>query len=166
MHDALFRNRFRISSTRLPGWDYSRGGTYCVTICTLGRVCWFGEVVEGEMVLSDLGKIVAEEWVEMARRRRYLNLDAWVVMPNHLHGILHFDQPRVNGKPRLLGQVIGLFKAACTSRIWDTGALEFSWQERFFDQIIRSEDALLRFRKYIQENPARWEKDKHHPQAP
>lgn len=65
----LYRNKYRISSTRLPGWDYGRGGVYCVTICTQRRICWFGDITDGKMVLSDAGNIVAEEWEEMARRR-------------------------------------------------------------------------------------------------
>ncbi len=166
MGDILYRNRFRIPSTRLPGWDYGGGGIYCVTICTQGRICWFGEIAEGEMDLSDLGEIVAEEWMEMARRRPHVDLDAWIVMPNHFHGILSLQPPRLDGRPTPLGEAIGHFKGACTSRIWAGGQRDFDWQPRFFDQIIRSEDTLLQFRRYIQENPLRWEKDRHHPKAP
>jgi len=163
MSDILFRNRFRIPSTRLPGWDYGRGGTYCVTICTLNRICWLGEVTGEEMVPSDLGEIVAEEWLEMARRRSHVELDAWVVMPNHMHGILYLQPPRFNERPKSLGEAIGHFKGACTSRIWASGQREFAWQPRFFAQIVRSEETLLWFRKYILENPQRWEDDRHHP---
>jgi putative transposase len=165
MSDLLFRNRYRIPSTRLPGWDYGKGGVYCVTICTHERICWFGEVAEGKMILSDLGTIVAEEWIEMARRRPYITLDAWVVMPNHVHGILRIERPRLNGGPRPLGEAIGHFKGACSSRIWTAGEREFAWQPRFFDQIVRDEETLLKFRRYIEENPLRWEKDRNHPKA-
>jgi putative transposase len=163
MSDILFRNRFRIPSTRLPGWDYGRGGAYCVTICTRERICWLGEVTNGEMVRSDLGEIVAEEWLEMVRRRPHADLDVWVVMPNHFHGILHLQPSRFHQRPATLGEAIGHFKGACSQRIWASGRREFAWQPRYFDQIIRSEEVLLRFRKYILENPLRWEKDRHHP---
>ena len=166
MNDILYRNRFRIPSARLKGWDYGRGGTYCVTICTLGRVCWFGEITEGKMVPSDLGAIVAEEWLETARRRSFVELDTWTVMPNHFHGILHIEPPRVDARPRSLGEIIGHFKGACTERIWAGGRREFRWQSRFYDQVIDSDDMLLRFRRYILENPLHWEKDRHHPKAP
>ncbi|HEX5719674.1 MAG TPA: transposase, partial [Thermoanaerobaculia bacterium] len=165
MSDILYRNRFRIPSTRLLGWDYSRGGTYCVTICTRDRVCWLGEISEGRMVLSGPGDIVSEEWEEMARRRPQVDLDAWIVMPNHIHGIVCLDPPRLNGRPTPLGEMIGQFKAACSRRIWGTGQRDFAWQPRFYDQIIRSDDVLQRFRRYIVENPLRWEDDKHHPNA-
>jgi putative transposase len=118
------------------------------------------------MVLSNLGSIVAEEWMEMAERRPHVSLDAWVVMPNHFHGILHIDQPGLNERPRPLGEIIGHFKGACTGRIWGDGSREFAWQSRFFDQIVRDEETLLKFRRYILENPLRWEKDRHHPKAP
>jgi putative transposase len=118
------------------------------------------------MVPSDLGGIVAEEWLEMARRRPFVDLDAWIVMPNHFHGILCLNLPRLTGRPQPLGEVIGHFKAGCTRRIWASGRREFVWQERFFDQIIRDEEMLMRFRQYILDNPRRWERDRHHPKAP
>src|SRR5262245_37324964 len=166
MSDILYRNRFRIPSARLPGWDYGRGGAYGVTICTRNRVCWLGEISEARMALSDLGEIVAEEWLEMARRRPHVALDAWIVMPNHFHGIVCLDPPRFNGRPTPLGEVIGQFKAACTRRSWASGQRDFAWQPRFYDQIIRSDDALQNIRRYIQENPLRWQEDRHHPDAP
>jgi len=165
MSDILYRNRFRIPSTRLLGWDYSRGGTYCVTICTQDRVCSLGEISEGSMVLSGLGDIVTEEWEEMALRRPHVDLDAWIVMPNHFHGIVCLDPPRLNGRSAPLGEMIGQFKAACTRRIWAMGRQDFAWQPRFYDQIIRSDDVLQRYRRYIVENPVRWEEDRHHPNA-
>jgi putative transposase len=159
----LYRNRYRVSSARLQGWDYGRGGAYCVTICTRNRVCCLGEIADGLSLPSDLGQIVAEEWIETARRRPYLKLDAWIVMPNHFHGILFIEPPPLNEAPRPLGVIIGQFKGACTRRIWAMCRRDFDWQERFYDQIIPDEETLLRFRRYIQENPRRWKKDKHHP---
>jgi putative transposase len=115
------------------------------------------------MGLSELGQIVAEEWVEMARRRPSVALDAWIVMPNHFHGILCIDPPRLTERPLPLGEVVGHFKGACTRRIRATGRRDFAWQARFFDQIIEDEGMLVRFRRYILENPLHWEKDRHHP---
>ena len=115
------------------------------------------------MIPSTDGQIVGEEWEETARRRPYLHLDAWVVMPNHFHGILFIEPPSLGGRPRPLGSIIGLFKGACSSRIWAEGRRDFAWQDRFFDQIIQDEETLIRFRKYIVENPLQWDRDKHHP---
>jgi REP element-mobilizing transposase RayT len=165
MHSLRFRGKYRIPSSRLPGWDYGRGGTYCVTICTRERICWFGGIEKGTMVLSSLGNVVAEEWTEMAHRRPFLQLDNWVVMPNHFHGLLNIDRPSSHEGPHLLGEAIGHFKGACTRRIWDSGQRDFAWQPRYFDQIVRDEETLVKFRRYILENPLRWERDRHHPDA-
>ena len=87
MH-GLFKDKFRIPSARLPKWDYTRAAGYFVTLCTKGSVHSFGDVVEGEMILSPMGRIVAEEWQKTPRLRLSVELDQWQIMPNHLHGIL------------------------------------------------------------------------------
>ena len=77
-------------SIRLPEYDYSQVGAYCVTIVTWHRECLFGEVVDGEMVLNQYGKIVQWEWLELPKRFPYVELGAHMIMPNHAHGILIF----------------------------------------------------------------------------
>jgi REP element-mobilizing transposase RayT len=89
---TLFKNKYRVESARLPGWDYSSPGAYFVTICTKGMRCWFGDVVDGEMQLSPLGEIVAEEWVNTEQIRPNVTLDQWIVMPNHFHGIVIINE--------------------------------------------------------------------------
>ena len=83
-----FKDKYRIESTRLPGWDYSAPGWYFVTICTDQRSLFFGEVVDGQMQLSQAGQIVAEEWLQTPQVRPNVVLDEWVIMPNHVHGII------------------------------------------------------------------------------
>jgi REP element-mobilizing transposase RayT len=85
---ALFRGRFRVQSTRLPTWDYTSNGYYFLTICTKDREPFLGEIIDGSMQLSKIGEIVADEWRQIAIKRRDVWLDEWVVMPNHLHGIV------------------------------------------------------------------------------
>ena len=92
---TLYRGRYRIESARLAGWDYSAPGWYFVTICTRDRACVLGEVRHGVVHLSPIGRIVAEEWVRTCRIRPYVRLDAWVIMPNHLHGIIRIG-PRAD----------------------------------------------------------------------
>jgi putative transposase len=75
-------------SIRLKGYDYSRPGAYFITIVAQDRACLFGEVVDGAMHLSEVGQIVSESWQWLAAQYEYVRLDAWVVMPNHLHGII------------------------------------------------------------------------------
>nr|VFK15997.1 MAG: hypothetical protein BECKLPF1236B_GA0070989_10879 [Candidatus Kentron sp. LPFa] len=82
-------------SIRLRGYDYSQPGAYFLTICTQERECLFGDIVEGEMRLNHAGKIVAEEWRQTAAIRKEIQLDQWVVMPNHFHGILTITGPIV-----------------------------------------------------------------------
>jgi REP element-mobilizing transposase RayT len=81
-------SRHHRRSIRLKGYDYSQAGAYFVTLCAQGRECLFGEVVDGEMRLNDAGHIVAESWQWLATQHDYVELDEWIIMPNHLHGII------------------------------------------------------------------------------
>jgi len=85
---TLYKNKYRIESARCQNWDYTSNGYYFVTICTQNRQYFFGDVVAGKMQLSPVGQIVAEEWQKTAEIRSYIELDEWVIMPNHLHGII------------------------------------------------------------------------------
>lgn len=84
-------------SIRLKGYDYTRDGVYFVTICTRGRACVFGSVVDGETRLNEYGRAVADCWTWLAERYPYVHLDQWVVMPNHTHGIIVITDDRTNG---------------------------------------------------------------------
>jgi len=181
-----FKGRYRIESTRLRGWDYAGAGAYFVTICTKDRAPFFGDVVDGDVILSPIGQIVADEWQKTPQIRPYVSLDEWVVMPNHLHGIIIItpvetprrgvstttspptpDDPTPNPKSRLragsLGAIVGQIKSTCTKRIWAAGFTDFAWQTRFYDHIVRDEPSLQRIREYIAGNPARWGKDRNNP---
>lgn len=178
---TLFKNKYRVESARLRGYDYASPGLYFITICTKNRESLFGDVVNGEMDLSPIGDIVADEWQKTPRVRANVQLDAWVVMPNHLHGIIWIthtvpssnvetsrrDVSTTNAKSRLqpnsIGSIIGQIKSVCTKRIRAAGFAEFNWQERFYDEIIRNERALDAIRAYIIYNPANWGKDKDNP---
>ena len=183
----LFKGRYRIESSRLPGWDYTRGW-YFVTICTAQRRHFFGSVVDSTMQLSVSGGIVAEEWQRTADVRPYVTLGAWVVMPNHFHAIIamHADEfneidginvetPRRDVSTLIssisppsppsvlragsLGAIIGQFKSVATKRIWAAGFADFGWQTRFYDMIIRDQRALDAIQAYIIANPGRWAED-------
>jgi len=183
---SKFKGKFRVESTRLPGWDYAAAGFYFVTICTKDREPFFGEVVEGEMRLSEIGEILAEEWQKTEQIREMVSLDEWVIMPNHLHGIIvihdpvetprHVETPRgletprrgvsttgKHWKPNTLGAIINQIKSKCTKRIRAAGHPDFAWQARFYDHIIRDEGSLHRIRQYIQDNPLKWVLDENNP---
>jgi hypothetical protein len=85
---TLFKGKYRVESTRLRGWDYASAGWYFVTLCTRNRECVWGEVVNGAVRLSPMGEIVAEEWRKTEQIRANVALDEWVIMPNHVHGII------------------------------------------------------------------------------
>jgi putative transposase len=162
MPPLLFRNRYRVPSARLRGWDYRWPGVYAVTICVKGRVCCLGEVVEADVALSRVGVIVAEEWLTIPHTYPQVVLDEWIIMPDHLHGILIFqgeDRPLPKGglTAGSLGALVGQFKQRATKRIRALRRPEFSWQERYFDQILRDDEDLERYRVYIRENPLRWQ---------
>ena len=93
--NTLFKNKYRIKSTRLKHYDYSSDGYYYVTICTKNRECCLGDVIDGEMKLSVVGKIVSEEWIKTEQIREYVQLDEWVIMPNHFHGIVIINNDNV-----------------------------------------------------------------------
>jgi REP element-mobilizing transposase RayT len=83
-----FKGIYRIESSRLDGWDYTSPGWYFVTICTKDMEEWFGGVADGVMKCNDVGGIIAEEWEKTKIIRHNITIDEWMVMPNHLHGII------------------------------------------------------------------------------
>ena len=171
-----YQNQYRIETTRLQRWDYSSSGWYFVTICTKDHSPILGKIMNGKMHLSPVGKIVAEEWIRSETLRPNLSLDQWVVMPNHIHGILVIEgiktsQRDVSTTPftlerNSLGSIINQFKGKCTKRIRKSESPDFAWQPRYFDHIIRNVDSLQKIRHYIQENPLKWEMDEYYLKAP
>jgi putative transposase len=175
-----FKGKYRTGTTRLPGWDYASAAWYFVTLCTKDHKPFFGEVNEGEMHLSPIGSIIAEEWVRTESIRPNVRLDEWVIMPNHVHGIIALivetprqqvvETPRrgvstrgLAWKANTLGSIINQTKGACTRRIRESGFPEFAWQPRFYDHIIRSQASLQQIRQYISQNPAKWQEDQYNP---
>ena len=164
-------------SLRLKGYDYKQAGVYFVSMCTLNRTCFFGDIVNGEMMLNAEGQIVAEEWIKTAEIRNNIELDEWVVMPNHFHGILVINEcrgtarraPTVEqfGKPvsNSIPTIIRSFKSAVTKRINELRNSPGAkiWQRNYYEHIIRNEDELNCIREYITDNPLKWEFDKENP---
>ena len=173
-------------SVRIAGYDYSQSGMYFVTVCAADRACMFGEVVGGGVRLNDAGRIVEDEWAKTAQMRPRVLLDQFVVMPNHIHGIVVLMDSRGTlqraptgdrpirtierfGKPTRdsIPTIIRLFKAATTKRIsiqQGTPGVTV-WQRNYYEHIIRDGKSLDRIRRYIAENPVRWAFDRENPQA-
>ena len=151
-------------SIRLPGYDYTRPGAYYVTLRVNIYDLPMCTIVHEAVRLSDVGRIVVRSWAWLGDHYPYVELDAWVVMPDHLHGILMIlgDEavavPGVKRKP--LGQLIGAFKTVSTkeiNRLLDTPGARF-WQRNYYEHIVRDEKDLNRIRRYIAANPRRWRK--------
>lgn len=148
---------------RLPDYDYSRGGAYFVTICVQDRIALFGAIRSGAVRLSRAGSMVASAWAEMPQRLPTVSLDDFIVMPDHLHGIVLLSSPAPGdtARPRL-GDVIGAFKSITTGAycrgVAHEGWARFErrlWQRNYYDHVIRGGESLNRIREYIRTNPAR-----------
>ena len=85
---TLYKDKYRIESIRLQGYDYSQPGIYFITIVTHNRQCSFGNIIDDEMMLNEFGVLVKNEWLKTGIIRPNIVIDAFVVMPNHLHGII------------------------------------------------------------------------------
>jgi putative transposase len=170
-------DRRRRRSIRLKDFDYTAGALYFVTICADRTRCIFGRVVDGETRLNLLGRIVEDEWTKSLELRRHIDLDAYVIMPNHFHAIVAlFDQGArsapLRGKrlqdgmqEKSLASLIAGFKASATRRA--AAALPRLrtpiWQRNFYEHVVRDDRDLERIRGYVEANPARWEEDSYHP---
>ncbi|EKD33021.1 MAG: hypothetical protein ACD_76C00102G0001, partial [uncultured bacterium] len=95
MNEIKFKNKYRIMPARHPCWNYGGDGWYFITICTKNRAYCFGNIIDGEMQLSKIGKIISNEWTKTERMRSYVKLDEWTVMPNHIHGIITINKTPV-----------------------------------------------------------------------
>jgi len=166
---------------RLQGYDYSQAGAYFVTVCTQNRTPLFGDVVDGDLLLNDAGRMVTAEWLALPARFPTIELDAFVVMPNHLHGIIvtttipvgaalvAAPMPSIKTTPSL-GSIVGAFKSRATveyilgvkTHAWPAfhGRL---WQRNYYEHVIRNDESLDRIRQYIYDNPARWAHDPDNP---
>jgi REP element-mobilizing transposase RayT len=96
--DGKYKGKYRIPSARLKNWDYGSNAPYFVTICTDNKICYFGNVKEGKMHLSDLGQLANQYWLEIENKFPFVVLDHFVVMPNHVHGIINIDKQLFDGR--------------------------------------------------------------------
>jgi putative transposase len=173
-------NKHHRRSIRLKGYDYTQAGAYFVTIVTQDRECLFGEVVEGEMRVNPFGEIVAWAWNDLPNHNPHVELDAFVVMPNHVHGIVLIvddlvgagSEPaptmamvttRRHGLPEIVRQFKTFSARRINARRGTPGATV--WQRNYYEHIIRNDHSLQRIREYIATNPLRWHLDVENPNA-
>ncbi len=171
-------------SIRLKGYDYSLSGAYFITICVHHGQCELGEIHNTEMRLSACGNIVAATWENLPDHYSCIELDAFVVMPNHVHGIVVLVDDSANTlltaetglEPALtrnshrhgLPEIVRAFKSFSARQINQSKGIQGQpfWQRNYYEHIIRNERAYLAIREYILSNPANWGADKLNPVMP
>ena len=151
-------------SPRLAAYDYSSTGYYFVTICVREQQCLLGEIVEDAVRLNSSGQMIASAWLALPQRFEQVGLDSFVVMPNHVHGIV------ILKKDIILTRVIQAFKSVSTNEyirgVKAQGWKKFDgtlWQRSFYDHVIRNDQDLFRIQEYILNNPSQWALDDENP---
>lgn len=176
-------------SIRLKDYDYAQAGAYFITICTYNKESIFGNVINGEMMSNEYGQVVEREWLKTTQIRTDIELDEFVIMPNHMHGIfviieshegtgahgcapLHIQPLQTQHvyvptqrKPRSLSSFLAGFKSAVTKQINELRGTPYAplWQRNYYEHVIRNEDDLSEIRKYIVNNPLKWDLDIENP---
>ena len=170
--------KYNIKSNRLQGYDYSSDGGYFITICTAKHIIEFGEIINGNMILNDAGKIVKQEILKTQEMRKNVFVGEYCIMPNHIHFILFFGvagfYPQLNNRllqhadyknkfgaqKNNLSSLLRGLKSACTSKIIKSVNKSFAWQSNYYDVIIRNEKQFTIIENYIRNNPSTWDNDK------
>ena len=164
---TLFQNRYRIESTRIPDWDYS-ARLVLRDILHEGQRMSLGRAVDGQMLLSDAGVIAEAEMKALSTHYQNVAVDRYVIMPNHVHAIVvvegtHIYSPKAGVAPSPIGMnrpslstIVGGYKAGVSRRCHAQGIVDFAWQARFHDHILRSNVSVNAVRDYIDRNPENW----------
>lgn len=177
MNPYDFSNRKR-RSIRLKGYDYSQAGLFFITICCENRICRFGKIQNGEMILNEYGRIAYNEWEKTPDIRNHVELGEFIIMPNHIHGIIrlgelhspenkstsHSNRGEFNSPLRSPSQTVGAivrgYKSSVTKQLNLMGFHGKLWQRNYYEHIIRNEQSHHRISNYIINNPAKWQTDK------
>ena len=169
------QNKYRIPSARLANWDYGSNGFYFVTICTLNRFPYFGEIVDTQTIQepaylhkTQIGETAFRFWTEISNHFPFVELDEFIFMPDHM---LLFNKPaydewnvnKAGPQSQNLGAVMRGYKAGVKSYATKNN-IDFAWQSRYYDRVVKSTDELQRIRKYIADNPSKWQEEKGNPE--
>lgn len=177
-------------SIRLKEYNYSQAGLYFITICCQNRICRFGNVVDGKMMLNEFGIVAYNEWVKLSERFSNFELDVFQIMPNHMHGIILLNDISVAGftpaqndlytqndvKPNdnnrttarvapTVSNIVGAYKSLVANGCLDifksqNETIGKLWQRNYYEHIIRNEQSYQTIAEYIINNPAKWADDK------
>ena len=156
-------------SIRYKGYDYRGVGYYHVTICCFEKKCRFGKVIDDKVVLNEFGQIAFDIWESLPDRFERIETDVYVIMPNHIHGIIIKKENEVreyiDNVTKRLGDIVGAFKSIVFNeclKIYKARNLMMGklWQDNYWERIIRNEDAYFEIGNYIINNPRTWSEDK------
>lgn len=158
-------------SIRLKGYDYAQAGLYFITICTKNRQCIFGNILNLQMILNAAGKIADECWQAIPKHFPNAILHEFVVMPNHVHGIIELTnlvgakdvsprQAQFKSPSKTIGSVVRGYKIGVIKWCRNNTNIFDVWQRDYYEHIIRDEMAYQRIARYIINNPANWKDDK------
>ena len=177
-----YQGMYRIKTARLKDYDYASAGIYFITICTANREHHFGKIINDCMELSQIGTIAVTCWEQIVNHSKNVKLHDFIVMPNHIHGLLEIlgdealkfrdvacnvstegqcSMAEISPAAGTVGRIIGGYKAAVTKHVRRLGC-SFAWQPRFYDHIIRNEESLRQTQQYIIDNPVEWRNDELH----
>lgn len=151
-------------SNRLQGYDYSSDNRYFVTIKVKHNICCFGEISVNpnphpkRMILNEYGMIAERQWYWIAKQYPYVILHEFIVMPDHIHGIIQIKHALSKNQIKIksLSELIGAYKMTVSKDIHHSGYQEFAWQRSFYEMIIRNEKEFQNISEYIQTNPLRY----------
>jgi REP element-mobilizing transposase RayT len=152
---------------RLKNYDYAQAGAYFVTICVWQRECLFGDILDGEMVENGLAEIARFRWFDLVNHVENVTLNAFVIMPNHIHGIITIEPATCDNSRKKYGlpEIVRQFKTFSAKSInasRDTPSVPF-WQRNYYEHVIRNEADYNRVADYIDNNPSSWAEDSLHP---
>jgi len=159
---------------RKKGYDYSNNGIYFITSCVHKRMHLFGKIENEKMELNEFGEIAKKQWDWLAKQYLYVVLHNFVVMPNHIHGLIEIDDNRIcycrdGSRPvptitntikiKPLSQLMGAYKTTVSKQIHLLGNAQFKWQRSFHDRIVRNKIQFYNINNYITNNPKKWDMD-------
>jgi REP element-mobilizing transposase RayT len=157
------KNKYPVRKrTRLKEYDYSNNAYYFITICVNDKSEVFGKVENNSVILNDYGLIIEKNLLYLMERFKSVEIDYYVIMPNHFHVIIILDNENDESKISI-SNIIGAFKSITAIELHKMGLTDFKWQRSFYDRIIRDEKELFNIRQYIEQNPLRWELEKEDP---